>query len=328
MTGTVLITGGRGYLGCHAQRAFADAGWRVVDLDARPRRALAVGPAVEQAVHVRLDLRATGSVVDLLRRERPSHCVQMAGPSSVSASIRHPREDLEGHVLPTLSLLEAVHASGADTAVLVVSSAAVYGSPDRLPITEDHPVQPVSPYGCHSRIKELVAAEHRARHGVRVCIARLFSTYGPGLRRMAVWDIARRAMRGELTARGTGRESRDYLHARDAAAALVAICMRTPFAGEVVNVGSGEETEVRCLAGRIYSALGIAASCRFDGRVEAGKPLRWQADASTLRDLGFEPRIALETGVLETVRWIFRARQPAAPQPENGGSPSASNVGP
>jgi UDP-glucose 4-epimerase len=212
--------------------------------------------------------------------------------------------------------------------MLVVSSAAVYGSPERLPITEEHPVRPISPYGHHSRLKELVAVEDRVRHGTRVCVARVFSTYGPGLRRLAFWDIAQRVLAGTPTARGTGLESRDYLHARDVAAALVAICENAPFAGEIVNVGSGVEVEVRQLAEQIYRALGIRRTCHFDGHIEPGKPYRWKADASLLRGFGYEPRIPLEVGVRETVGWILRTRGVVANLAATDDEPSSANAAP
>lgn len=304
MSRTVVVSGASGYLGCHACRAFTEAGWRVVALDRSPAPDHARGGPSRSEVHHVLDLCATDELERALRQEDPSHCVHLAAPSSVPSSLRQPTEDFEGHVLPTFSLFDAVRRSGLDVAVLVVSSAAVYGSPHRLPIREDDPLRPVSPYGHHTRTQEAIAREHHDLHGIGVCIARVFSTYGPGLRHLAVWEITRRAMGGDRSVRGTGSESRDYLHARDVATAIETVCDRAPFDAETVNVGSGEETGIRRLAQLIYDALGIAEPFRFDGRAEPGKPSRWQADVSSLRRLGFSARIPLAQGVHETVQWI------------------------
>jgi UDP-glucose 4-epimerase len=278
----------------------------VVALDRAPAHPEILPATGEGEVCYRLDIRSTDSLERILRRERPTHCIQLATPSSVPQSFRNPVEDLEGHLLPTFSLFDAIRRSGLDVAVLLVSSAAVYGSPHRLPIREDHPLAPVSPYGHHTRMQEMVGLEHHELFGTRVCIARIFSTYGPGLRRLAVWEIARRAMGGDRTVLGTGRESRDYLHACDVAAALAKICDGARFAGEIVNVGSGEETPIRNLAREIYDVLSITEPFRFEGRPEPGKPGRWLADIGQLRRLGFSARIPLALGVRETVRWVAR----------------------
>lgn len=129
MTRSVLISGARGFLGSHCRRVFAKAGWRVVALDrshADPKNLPATG---EEEVGYRLDIRSIDDLERILRRERPTHCVQLATPSSVPQSFRNPVEDLEGHLLPTFSLFDAIRRSGLDVAVLLVSSAAVYGSP-------------------------------------------------------------------------------------------------------------------------------------------------------------------------------------------------------
>jgi len=166
----------------------------------------------------------------------------------------------------------------------------------------------VSPYGFHTRLKELIGLEHHLLYGTRLSIARVFSTYGPGLRHLAVWDITRRAMNGDRTVRGAGGDSRDYLHAHDVAAALATLCDRAPFTGEIVNVGSGEETAIRSLAQLIYRELGISNPILFDDQPEPGKPSRWHADVSSLKRLGFAPRVSMASGIRETVRWIARQR--------------------
>ena len=120
--------------------------------------------------------------------------------------------------------------------LLLVSSAAVYGDPERLPVSEDAPLAPISPYGRHRAEAEEVALQS----GAPVVIARVFSAYGEGLRRQVLWDVAQRALvGGPVELSGTGEETRDFVHARDVAAAISAIAQRSAFDGEIVNVATG-----------------------------------------------------------------------------------------
>jgi UDP-glucose 4-epimerase len=189
-------------------------------------------------------------------------------------------------------------------AVLLVSSAAVYGNPAAIPVGEDAPLAPISPYGFHKIQQELLLDEYRKVFGVRTCKARVFSTYGPGLRHLAVWDIAQRALRGDFSLHGSGQESRDYLHVHDVGRGLAHLCRHAPFEGEAINIASGQETPIGDLARMIYAGLGVQGEPRFQGDELSGSPLRWRADVSRLHALGFAAEFAAEDGLRETMKWI------------------------
>jgi len=190
--------------------------------------------------------------------------------------------------------------------VLLVSSAAVYGNAESSPVAEVEACRPISPYGFHKVGQEALLDEFGKLYGLSVCKARPFSTFGPGLRRLAIWDITRRAIAGDYALRGTGDETRDYLHVIDVAVALERIASRAPFQGEAINVASGRESTMRHVASLIYGALGLSATPTFDGTCLEGSPLRWRADISKLQDLGFRQKVMFETGIKETVEWIKR----------------------
>ena len=133
---------------------------------------------------------------------------------------------------------------------------------------------------------------------------RVFSAYGAGLRRQVVWDICAKALANPLLhLRGTGAESRDFIHASDVARALLLLSGSASFSGEVYNLASGKETTIGELALRLIHLLGRDVPIAFDGIQTPGDPLRWQADISLIRGLGFAPKMALREGLREVATW-------------------------
>jgi nucleoside-diphosphate-sugar epimerase len=218
--------------------------------------------------------------------------------------MKDPVEDFERQTLPLVNVLWAAARMQSPPRFLLVSSAAVYGNPDVLPTPENNSLRPISPYGHHKVIQELLVDEYRQVYGLPVAKARVFSTFGPGLRHLAIWEITKRAMANDYSLRGLGDESRDYLHLVDVASALVCIANGAPFAGEAINVASGVETTVRSVAQMIFECLGYSGFAEFDGQDLTGSPRRWCADTSLLRSLGFEQRVNVRHGIRETIQWI------------------------
>jgi UDP-glucose 4-epimerase len=299
MNRTVLITGAGGFLPGHAARAFREAEWRVVGVG---RNELRDGRAVYDGFQLN-QLGDVASIANVLEKFTPALIVHLAAPASVPASLKYPVADFDAHVAPTIRLFDAVRTAAPATRVMLISSAAVYGEPRSLPIREDAELAPLSPYGFHKLHQELLCDEYRVVHGIASTKVRIFSTFGEGLRRLAVWDIARRAIAGDTTVLGTGDEVRDYLYAGDIGDALVAIANDAPFDGSAINVAAGAGTTIRQLAEKIIALAGGGAP-RFTGVTGAAMPARWIADTAKLHALGFAPRHHLDDALARTVAWI------------------------
>lgn len=297
---SILVTGAGGFLGRYVVSEFVGRGWRVVGIDLLPADAMA---GFEGAAYFQLDVRDP-TLRQLLERERPDACVHCAGSASVPLSMQRPLHDFQCNAGQTAELLEALRTAAPECALVLLSSAAVYGSPNRLPIDETTDQQPISAYGYHKRMAEQLCTEYAALHGLRTASARIFSAYGVGLRRQVLWDICRKLL-GEdrVVLQGTGAESRDFVHARDIAGAVGCIVDKAAFTGESYNVASGRETSVATLAALICAALGQPERFEFDGRVPEGNPLRWRACLDRIVTLGFEPQVPLSCGVEEFVAW-------------------------
>lgn len=294
-----LVTGGTGFIGAHLVRALAEGGAAVTAVARRPGH-----PDHDRVELVAADL-ARESLEDLLRARRFDLVFHLAGESSVAGSFERPEVDLAGNAGTTVGLLNAVRRSGTEPLVLLASSAAVYGDPERLPMREDDPLRPISPYGCSKLVAEAYLAAF-SRLGVRGAVLRPFSVYGPGLARQVVFDVFRRLRREpeRIELFGEPSDSRDFLFVSDAVDATLAVASATSGAAEAYNVGSGTQTTIATLVAAMAGVAGAEPAVRFTGEVGPGMPRRWQADVSRLRSLGWEPRVPLEEGLRRTERWI------------------------
>lgn len=243
-------------------------------------------------------------LIDLIKQERPDACIHCAGRASVGLSVSDPASDFEASAAVTFHLLNALRLHAPECRVVYLSSAAVYGNPEKLPIQEELLPRPISPYGYHKFIGEQLCREFWTVYGLPTAIVRIFSAYGPGLRRQVIWDICQKALtRPILQLLGTGSESRDFVHVLDVARAIHLLVERTSFEAEVYNLASGSEVTIEHLAGRLLDHLGQIVPVYFDGVVPTGAPGNWRADIGQLEELGFHPEVPLEKGLQIYAQW-------------------------
>jgi UDP-glucose 4-epimerase len=215
-----------------------------------------------------------------------------------------PAADFQGNATLTFEMLDVLRQHAPGCRFLLLSSAAVYGNPATLPVSEDHPIAPLSPYGYHKRQAELLCEEFSRIYGLPTASARIFSAYGPGLRRQVVWDVCEKVLTtGRLTLHGTGSESRDFIHAADIARALCMVAEKAPCEGEIYNLASGRAVTIDELATLLLEALDSRVVPVFNGTATPGDPLHWRADMTKLSTLGFAPAISLEQGVRAVAAW-------------------------
>jgi len=296
----VFITGVAGFLGSHLARHFSSQGFLVTGADTVPEES-APGEVLE--LYVRSKLPDPG-LEAVIRDIAPDFCIHCAGMSSVPASFENPSADFAAGPVLTWHLLDALRRGAPQCRTLFLSSAAVYGSPIILPVREDAETAPISPYGFHKLFSCQICREFAELYGMQIVIARIFSAYGPGLRKQVVWDLCRQAMvAGSIVAQGTGKESRDFIHVSDICRAAEIVLRVGDMRAGIYNFASGSETTIGALAKMICANVGEGCSVEFDGSVPQGTPLQWRADISKLRSLGFSPSVAIESGVRDFVDW-------------------------
>lgn len=287
----ILITGSRGFVGGSVGRYAVQAG----------HTALGIGRATQAEVswpgaYVSADI-VSSDLSGVIRDFAPDVLLHAAGTASVGASLVAPLDDLRAALLTWANTLESVRRSGLRPLLLYASSAAVYGNLTELPVREDAPARPISPYGFHKAACELLAHEYAECFDLNVVVCRLFSLFGAAQRRLLVWELYRQfanttAADPVVWLEGTGTETRDYLHIADVSAALLEVAaagLAEPATKRgrclVLNVASGEETSVLELAARIGALVAPEREIRCRGIERPGDPRAWRADISRLRAL-------------------------------------------
>ena len=299
-TSTVLVTGAAGFLGRYVVRLFKEFGLTVVGVD---NVAQENAPLSYLDAYFRFDL-PDPEFATAVRGAAPAILVHCAGRASVGLSVTEPAGDFYSNAVVTFEILNALRSVAPKCRFIQLSSAAVYGNPLTRPVCEDQPLAPISPYGFHKMLSEQLCIEFASLYGVPTASARIFSAYGPGLRRQVLWDVCQKALVGNtIVLQGTGRETRDFVHALDISKAVYAIALKAPMEGEAYNVASGREVSICELASMVVDAVGHGGGVEFDGQVPVGNPLNWRADIARVGALGFTPSVSLERGVRSFADW-------------------------
>jgi len=286
----VLVAGASGFIGRAICRRAASRGIASLGV-------LRPGNEHRGAAAVTIDPEDVLALAQTVRAFGPTMVINAAGAASVADSVLDPITDRRGNVQAWLNVLDAIRLSGSPATAVNISSAAVYGEPERLPLAESASCRPISPYGHHKLQSELAGDEYSACFGIPVVSARVFSVLGPAQRRLLAWEIAAQALSdgGDVRLRGSGEETRDFIHVDDLADALLGL--GAPTSGHDhrstrVNVATGVETSVATLAVMILAALDCDKPLRFLGQRSSSDPQRWQADVGRLSTMlpGWQPR--------------------------------------
>ncbi len=299
MTRSALVTGAAGFIGSALVRALASNGYRVHGLDrAAPGEALDARLAQWSVADL-----SQSPMAELPAADEVYHC---AGSGMVGPSFNDPVADFRANVATTANLV-AWMASQRGARLVLISSAAVYGVQPDAPITENAPLNPTSPYGVHKRLAERQVRDYARNFGFNAAVVRLFSVYGPGLRKQLLWDACTKLTQGTPSFGGNGSEQRDWVHVDDAAALLIKAAAAATAACPTFNGGTGVSTTVRQALELLARELGQAAPLHFSGEGRRGDPRALVASVAAARAIGWAPRIALADGIAQYAEWFRSA---------------------
>lgn len=288
--GNALVTGGYGFIGSHVATRLETSGYRVL----RVGRGTA-GHSWKDAFSAwDLSNSETGLIV---------HC---AGPPTVGAVARDPVEDFRASVVGLMDLVELIAERAPQFRFVFCSSAAVYGNSPNDCLSESQKTQPVSAYGTHKLVCELLLQQRCRDLGLHGAIVRLFSVYGEGLRKQLLWDACNKLHNFSGIFHGTGDEERDFIHVEDAVEVLLLGARKASPQCPIVNGGTGVATSVREVLAHIASSLGTAAQPTFTGIAPPNDPRRLCADSTLLRSWGFAPQVSWEKGVDRYLQWFLQ----------------------
>lgn len=311
----VVVTGGAGFIGSSLVYALISGRSEVTIIDDLSTGSMDnVHPA---AGFRRIDVTGPG-LADAILAAAPDVIVHLAAQVSVPVSIADPELDRRINVDGTRAVAEAAVASGARR-VLFASSAAVYGDPAELPLTEESPTAPVVPYG-HSKLEaEGVLAEVLRPAGIDFASLRFANVYGPRQKAEGEGGVvaqfgSRMARRETPVIYGSGQQTRDFIFVAD----VVNACIQAAeFEGELAlpgasgpayNISTGTATSVNMLA------EGLRVAMRYPGTIDRVDPRPGDVEASVLspekaaRIFGWHAAVELQTGLGGTAAWFMQAQ--------------------
>jgi dTDP-glucose 4,6-dehydratase len=313
----VLVTGADGFIGSHVAECLVKSGHRVralVYYNAFDSRGWL--DSLEPAVRADLDVVA-GDVRDPHGvRHAMQGCeavIHLAALIGIPYSYHAPDSYVDTNVRGTLNVLQAARSLGVKR-VIHASTSEVYGTAQAVPITEEHPIHPQSPYAATKAAADHLALSFHASFAMPVTVLRPFNAYGPRQSTRAViptvvTQIAAKAQRIRL---GSLQPTRDFCFVRDTARAFAAALAADAAVGEVINVATGHEISIGELA-RLIAGL-MRANIEIETEAARVRPQASEverlcgANAKAARLLGWQPeyggRDGLKRGLEETIAWL------------------------
>jgi UDP-glucose 4-epimerase len=316
----VLVTGGAGFIGSNLARRLVGFGAEVVLVDSLiPEYGgnLRNLHGIEDRVRLNVaDVRDEYGMAYLVQNQ--DVLFNLAGQTSHLDSMTDPYTDLEINCKSQLAILEAVRKKNPQLVVVYASTRQIYGVPDTLPVTEDHPLRPTDVNGINKMAGEWYHVLYHRVHGLRACALRLTNTYGPRMRvrdarqTFLGWWI-RRVIDGEpIQIYGDGTQRRDLNYVDDVVEALLLAAARPEANGQVFNLGEPQPIALKDLAALLVDVAGGGRTTLVPfptdlKRIDIG---HYYGDYRLIRKtLGWEPRVPLMEGLRRTVAYFREHRQ-------------------
>ncbi len=326
---TILVTGGAGYIGSHMCVALLDADYDIVVLDNLSNASMLSSRAVERITGRRFDF-IEGDVRDatLLSNVFSTHNIQavihFAGLKSIAESVQRPSAYYDNNVIGTFCLLGAMLAAGCQTLVFS-SSALVYGEPETLPISEDHPTRPTNPYGWTKlHIERMLWDYSRSDSTWRIAMLRYFNPIGahrsghlgecpldppnnlmPYVTQVAIGRREQLSIFGNDYPTRDGTGVRDYIHVTDLVNGHIAALkhLETHNVVDTYNLGRGEGYSVLEVVRAFECASGRSIPYRITHRRPGDTP-EFFADSSKARErLNWRATLDLHEMCADSWRW-------------------------
>jgi UDP-glucose 4-epimerase len=303
----VLVTGGAGFIGSHIVDAFLSAGHQVCvvdDLSTGFRHNLAPGVRLHE-----LDIR-DARLAEVFGDEKPEVVSHQAARANVRESFEKPLLYAEVNVVGSLNVLECCRRFGVRKVIYASTGGAVYGPPQQLPVSEDHPINPLDPYGASKHHVEHYLHLYEKNFGISYTSLRYPNVYGPRQNpfgEAGVVAIFARQMldNGRPVINGSGEQERDFVNVLDIAQANLLALEKGD--GEILNIGSGQGASVNMIFSVLADLTDFAGN-PVHGPAKAGEVYKIFLNADRARKiLGWTPKIGLRKGLEATVEYFRKS---------------------
>jgi len=292
----ILIIGSKGFIGSHCLHFFSKKNNDVWSAD--------IVEDKQQTQYFQIPIAQTNYNF-IFEQHIFDICINASGSANVAFSFESPEIDFELNVVNVHKILVAIRKHNPTCKLINFSSAAVYGNPIKLPISEHFATKPLSPYGFHKLQSEYLLTEYHKFFGLHTCSLRVFSAYGEGLKKQLFWDLYKKAEDSQkIELFGTGEETRDFIHITDLVNAVDLLIQNATFEGDIFNVASGQETKIEEAVNTFLEIYAPEKTYAFSGKQKIGDPNNWRADVSKIQSIGFQPVINLKEGLNRYSQWL------------------------
>lgn len=303
----ILVTGGAGFIGSHISDAYLAAGHEVCivdDLSSGHRENIPEGARFYEC-----DIRSD-ELERVFAKERPDVVNHQAAKANVRESFEEPMLYADVNVVGSVNVLECCRKYETKRVIYASTGGAVYGEPEYLPVTEDHPINPLDPYGASKHHVEHYLSLYFRNFGISYAALRYPNVYGPRQdpngEAGVVAIFAAKMLKGETPViNGAGDQERDFVHVYDVARASVLALDRTD--GKIINLGSGVGASVNTIVKALVNSSGYKGPVEH-GPAKLGEVYRIFLESSPAEQLlGWKPEISVQEGIESTVE-DFRNR--------------------
>lgn len=307
--GTVLVTGGGGFLGSHVCRELVQRKLRVVGLDmlseaTRFTERLRLSDIREQVQMIYTDIRDPTALAEAIQKYGVDAIVHTAALTFIPTAFANPALTFDINTAGTMNLLEAARIHGVKK-FIYISTASIYGDFTEPQLREDAPPRPKDVYGATKAAADLLTMSYHRSYHLPACVIRTTTIYGPGdLEDRVVKQFVERALLGKpLELHGSGAQYRDFSYVKDVARGIALALLSPRSTGETFHLSGNSVHTIQELASMIQELIPGASVASKEARaVDARKGALDTTKARTV--LGYEPRYSLRKGLEEYIRWM------------------------
>ncbi|MBD3159832.1 MAG: NAD-dependent epimerase/dehydratase family protein [Candidatus Lokiarchaeota archaeon] len=306
---SALVTGCAGFIGSHTAEELLERGYKVTGIDnLRTGKKENMSSFIDHPSFEFLEADICSKKLDESIEDCLDFVFHLAAISSVKLSVEKPLLINTNNLNGTLRVLETAKACGAKRFVFS-SSAAIYGDPASLPVKEDAPIEPMSPYAASKAAAEQYIKSYQQSYNLKSTILRYFNVYGP---RQAYSEYSgvvsifiNQALTGKnLTIDGDGKQTRSMIHVKDVVRATIGAACEKNTVGETINISGQESISIADMAETIRGLVSSSKSDIVHTEPREGDVRHSIGDITKAKDLlGFTPEISFQEGVEDTIEW-------------------------
>lgn len=276
---SILITGGYGFLGSNIYQELK-----------KKNKVVRFGSFKKKKIINYLNLKRLNFFFDII-----IHC---GGGSSVSKSLKNPKQDYEKTVKSTHSIIRYLKSKKNKIKLIYISSPAVYGNTIKKKI-----LRPISPYGKNKLKSEKLLIQFARFNNCKITIIRFFSLYGEGLNKQLIWDTLQKLKKKNYTFYGTGNEKRSWMHVKDAVKIIKLSILNSKKKIRIINAPGNITLKNKAIINLIYKLCNIKKKPKFNGIVKKGDPTDLSLKTIDLRKIGFKKYTVLKNGLKDYLKW-------------------------